>query len=96
VTSLYVFQLQACANFSSSLRVLHVPDSKHGEMRNAYKILVGKPEGKRPLGRPSSRWEDNIMNLRGIEWVGVAWIHLVQDKDQWLGHLTTVMNPRVP
>jgi len=46
-------------------------------MRNAYKILVGKPEGKRPLGRPRRRWEDNIrMDLREIEWQGVDWMHL--------------------
>jgi hypothetical protein len=51
--------------------------STHGENRNAYRILVGKPEGKRPLGRAGLRWEDNIrMDLREIEWGGVAWIDL--------------------
>jgi hypothetical protein len=46
-------------------------------MRNAYKILVGKPEGKKALGRPRRRWEDNIrMDLRGIGWEGVDWMHL--------------------
>jgi hypothetical protein len=55
-----------------------------GEMRNVYNILVGKPERKRPLGRPRCRWEDHIrMNLREIGWEGVEWMHLVQDRDQW-------------
>jgi hypothetical protein len=54
-----------------------------GKMRNAYSILVGKPEGKRPLGKPRRRWEDNIrMGLREIEWEGVDCIHLAQDKNQ--------------
>jgi hypothetical protein len=55
-----------------------------GVERNAYRILVGNPEGKRPLGRPRRRWEDNIkMDLRGIEWGGMVRIRLSQDKDQW-------------
>jgi hypothetical protein len=54
-----------------------------GEMRNAYKIFVGKPDEKRPHRRLWRRWEDNIrMNLREIGWEGVDWIHLTQDKDQ--------------
>jgi len=58
--------------------------ARMGEMRNAYNILVRKPEGKRPLGRPRHRGEDNIiMNLRNIRWEGVDWIHLAQDRDQW-------------
>jgi hypothetical protein len=53
------------------------------ENRNAYRILVGKPEGKRPLGRPRRRWKDNIrMDLREIGWGGVGWIDLVVDRDQ--------------
>jgi hypothetical protein len=53
-------------------------------VRNAYKILVGKPEGKRPLGRHRLRWEDNIrMDLRQIAWKGVDWMHLAEDRDQW-------------
>jgi hypothetical protein len=53
-----------------------------GAKRNAYRILVGKPEGKRPLGRPKRRWEDNIkMNIREIGWGGMDWIDLAQDKD---------------
>jgi hypothetical protein len=52
--------------------------------RNAYRILVGKPEGKRPLGKPRRRWVDNIkMDLRGIGWDGMDWIDLAHDRDQW-------------
>jgi hypothetical protein len=55
-----------------------------GEARNAYRILVGKPEGKRPLGRPRRRWVDNIkMYLKEIGWDGVDWIELAQGRDQW-------------
>jgi hypothetical protein len=63
----------------------------------AYKILVGKPEGKRLLGRPRRRWEDNIrMDLRETGWEGVDWIHLSQVRDQWWAVVNTVMNLRVP
>jgi hypothetical protein len=59
------------------------------ESRNVYKILVGKPERKRPLGRPRRRYEDNIiMNLRGIGWEDVEWIHLSQDRNQTLSKNT--------
>jgi hypothetical protein len=58
---------------------------------------VGKPEGKRPLGRPRHRWEDNIkMNLREIGWGGMNWIDLAQDRDQWKALVNTVMNLWVP
>jgi hypothetical protein len=68
-----------------------------GEERNAYRILVGKPEGKRPLGRPRRRWVDNIrMDLREIGWDDVDWIDLAQDRDQWRALVSTVMNLRVP
>jgi hypothetical protein len=67
------------------------------EKRNAYRILVGKPEGKRPLGRPRHRWVNNIkMDLREIGWYGMDWIDLVQDRDQWRALVNTVMNLRVP
>jgi hypothetical protein len=62
-----------------------------------YPILVGKPEGKRPLGRARRRWVDNIkMDLREIGWDGVDWIDLAQDRDRWRAHVNTVMNLRVP
>jgi hypothetical protein len=68
-----------------------------GEKRNAYRVLVGKREGKRPLGRPRRRWEDNIkMDIREIGWGGMDWIDLAQDMDQWWALVNTVMNLRVP
>jgi hypothetical protein len=68
-----------------------------GDMRNAYNILVGKPEGKRSLGRPMCRWEDNIrMDLREIRWEVVNWVHLDQFLDQWQAVVNTVMNLGVP
>jgi hypothetical protein len=70
--------------------------STSGEKRNAYRILVGKPEGKRPLGRPRRRWVDNIKtDLREIGWDGMDWIDLAQDRDQWRALVNTVMNIRV-
>jgi hypothetical protein len=70
--------------------------STNGETRNAYRILVGEPEGKRPLGRPRCRWVENIkMDLREIEWDGMDWIDLAQDRDQWRVLVNTVMNLRV-
>jgi hypothetical protein len=68
-----------------------------GETRNAYRILVGKPEGERPLGRPRRRWVDNIkIGLRETGWDGMDWIDLGQDRDQWVALVNTVMNLRVP
>jgi hypothetical protein len=70
--------------------------STNGE-ENAYRILVGKPEGKRPLGRPRHRWVDNIkMDLRETGWDGVDWIDLAQDRDNWRSLMNTVMNLWVP
>jgi hypothetical protein len=67
-----------------------------GEGRNVYRVLVGKPEGKRPLGRPRRRWEDGIkMDLREIGLGGVKWIHLAQDRDRWRSVVNAVMNLRV-
>jgi hypothetical protein len=63
----------------------------------AYRILVGKPEGKRPLGRPRRRWVDNTkMDCRETEWDGTDWIDLAQDRDQLRALVNTVMNLRVP
>jgi hypothetical protein len=68
-----------------------------GEKRNAYRILVGKPEGKRPLGRLRCRWEDNIkLNLRNIEWGYMDWIDRAQNRDHWRALVNKVMNLRVP
>jgi hypothetical protein len=68
-----------------------------GEKRNVYRLLVGKPEGKRPLGRPRRRWKDNIkMNFLEIRLSVVDWIGLAQDKYRWRVMLNAVMNFRVP
>jgi hypothetical protein len=67
-----------------------------GEERNVYRVLMEKPEGKRPLGRPRHRWEDGIrMDLREIGWGNVDWIQLAQDRDRWRVLVNTVMNLRV-
>jgi hypothetical protein len=69
----------------------------HGEGVGAYRVLVGRPEGKRSLGRPRRRWDNNIkMNLREIGIDGANWIGLAQDRVQWRIFLNTVMNLRVP
>jgi hypothetical protein len=66
-------------------------------MRSAYKIFVGKQEGKRPRGRPGRRWEDNVrMDLQEIGWEGVNWMNMAQDMDQWRAFVNTVMKLRVP
>jgi hypothetical protein len=68
-----------------------------GEKRNVYRLLVGKPEGKRPLGRPRRRWIDNIkMNLSEIGLCVVDWIGLAQDRYRWRALVNSVMNLRVP
>jgi hypothetical protein len=67
-----------------------------GEERKVYKVLIGKPEGKRPLGRPRHRWEDGIrMDLREIGLACVDWIRLAQDRDRWRAVVSAVMNLRV-
>jgi hypothetical protein len=68
-----------------------------GEGRGVYRVLVGKPEGKRLLGRPRRRWEDNIrMDLQEVGWGCENWIGLAQDKDRWRALVSAVMNLRVP
>jgi hypothetical protein len=71
--------------------------ARMGEKRNVYRLLVGKPEGRRPLGRPRSRWIDNIkMDLLGIGLNVVDWIGLAQDRYRWRALVNVVMNLRVP
>jgi hypothetical protein len=71
--------------------------STNGEKRNAYRILVGRPDGKSSLGRPRRRWVDNFkMDLREIGWDGMDSIDLAQVRDQWRALVNTVMNLRVP
>ena len=73
----------------------HVARMEEG--RSVHKVLVGKPEGKRPLGRPRRRWEDNIkMDLQEVGCGGVNWIDVVQDSDWWRALVTAVVNLRVP
>jgi hypothetical protein len=68
-----------------------------GEGRGAYRILVERPEGRRPLGRPRHRWEDNIkMDLQEVGWGGMDWIDMAQDTDRWRALVNAVMNLRVP
>jgi hypothetical protein len=68
-----------------------------GEKRDAHRILVGRPDRRRPLGRTRRRWEDNIkMDLPEVGWVGMDWIELAQDRDRWRALVNTVMNLRVP
>ena len=70
--------------------------ARMGARRCAYRVLVGKPEGKGPRGRPRHRWEENIkMDLRDVGWVGMDWIALAQDRDRWQVFVNTVKNLRV-
>jgi hypothetical protein len=71
--------------------------ARMGEKRNAYRLLVGKPEGKRPLGRPRCRWVDNIrVDLGEVGWSDVDWIGLAQDRNRWRALVNSVLNLRVP
>jgi hypothetical protein len=68
-----------------------------GERRGVYRVLVGKPEGKKPVVRPRRRWEDNIkMDLQEVGCGGMDWIGLAQDRDRWRALVNVVMNLRVP
>jgi hypothetical protein len=67
------------------------------EGRGVYRILVGRPEGMRPLGKPRRRWENNIkMDLQEVRWGGIDWIDMAQDRDRWRAVVSAVMNLRVP
>jgi hypothetical protein len=69
---------------------------RYWESRDAYRVLVGKPEGMRQLGRQGRKWEDNIkMDLREVGWGGIDWIDLAQDRDRWRALANAVMNLRV-
>jgi hypothetical protein len=71
--------------------------ARMGEKRNAYRLLVGMPEGKRPLGIPRRRWVDNIrMDLGEVGWSDVDWIDLAQDRNKWRALVNSVLNLRVP
>jgi hypothetical protein len=91
-----MFKTKYC--FVKSIRMRwagHV--ARIGEGRGAYRVLVGKPEEKRPLGRPRRRWEDNIkMDLQEVECGGTDWIELGQDRDRLRALVNAVMNLRVP
>jgi hypothetical protein len=66
------------------------------EGKNVYRVLMGKPEGKRPLVRPRRRWEDGMnIDLREMGWGGVDWMHLARDRDRWRAVVNAVMNLRV-
>jgi hypothetical protein len=74
---------------------MHV--ARMGKRRNAHRILVRKPEGRRPLGRPRHGWVDNIkMDLRETGWDDMDWIDLTQNRDRWWALVNTVINLRVP
>jgi hypothetical protein len=71
--------------------------STNEEKRNDYRLLVGKPEGNKLLGRPRRRWVDNIrMYLGEVGWGDVDWIGLAQDRNRWIAHVNSVLNLRVP
>jgi hypothetical protein len=71
--------------------------ARMGEKMNGYRLLVGKPEGKRPLGRSRRGWVDNIrMNLGKVGWGDVDWIGLAQDSNRWRARVNSVLNLRVP
>ena len=74
---------------------MHV--ARIGERRGVYRILVGKPEGKRPYGGPMCKWEDNIkVDLQEVGFWGMDWIELAEDRDRWQALVNVVMNLRVP
>jgi len=67
-----------------------------GESNGVYRVLVGKPEGKRPLGRPRCRWEDNIkLDLQEVRWGSLDWIDVAQDSYRWWALVNAVMNLQV-
>jgi hypothetical protein len=96
-----------CIMRNSSPRIIRIIESRRmrwvgnvariWEKRNAYKILVGMPEGKRPMGRPRRKSVDNVrMDLRELEWNGVDWIDMAQDRNQWRALVNMVLNLWLP
>jgi hypothetical protein len=71
--------------------------ARMGEKRGAYRVLVGRPQGRRPLERPRRRWEDNIkMDVQEVGWGGMDWIDMAQDRDRWQALVNAVINLWVP
>jgi len=71
--------------------------ARTGDRRGVYRVLVGKPEGRRPFGRPTRRWEDNIkMDIQEVRCGGKDWIKLAQDRESWWALVNAAMNLRVP
>ena len=88
---------QHCAGYKMEKNEMDGACSAHGDRRGVFRVLVRKPEGKRPLGRPGRRWEDNIkLNLQEVEWGCMDWIEVAQDRDRWRALVSAVMNLRVP
>ena len=86
-------------NIISYGKQIHIKSigTRMGEGRGVHRVLVGKPEGKRPLGRPRRRWEDNIkMNLQEMGGGCGDWMELAQDRDRWRALVSTAMNLRIP
>ncbi|KAJ4431392.1 hypothetical protein ANN_19989 [Periplaneta americana] len=97
----YLFALYPSPDITRNIKSRRLRWTGHvarmGEYRNAYRVLVGRPEGKRPLGRPRRRWEDNMkMDLKEVRYDGRDWINLAQDRDQWRAYVRASMNLRVP
>jgi hypothetical protein len=71
--------------------------ARMGEKKNAYRLFMGKPEGRRPLGRPRHRWVDNIrMDVREVGWADVDWIGLAKDRNRWIALVNSVLSLWVP
>ena len=95
--SLIISAPQLTSDLVATVQFVSLIVSQLGEERGAYRVLVGKPEGKRPLGRPRRRWVDNIrMDLQEVSCGYVDWIGLAQDRDGWRKLVNAVMNLRVP
>jgi hypothetical protein len=93
--------LRSSSNIVRVIKSRRMRCAKHvarmGKGRGVYRVLVGRPEGKKPLGRPRRRWEDNIkMDLKEIGIYGANWIRLARDRVQWRTFVNTVMSIRVP